>query len=162
MQAKSVSWGAMTSAWQLILPLFLFASVAQAQIPGRWEKLDSQPSGRKIDVKVKTGYSVEGAFKASNPDSITMTIVTGDELRIAKADIVEIRSSEPDRDSLKNGALIGLGIGMVVGALNAGMADLKSTGAKAAAFAGASAAYSGIGALIDRAVRRREVLYRAR
>ena len=53
------------------LPLFILISsgLLNAQVvPGRWEKLDSQPTGKQIIVNLKAGDRLECALKESGAD----------------------------------------------------------------------------------------------
>ena len=95
--------------------LFVLTTPIQAQvIPGRWEKLDSQPAGKEIIVILKAGDRLECALKESGTNDLTVVTSTGSELTIAKSEVREIESQERIKDNLNNGALIGMGIGLGV------------------------------------------------
>ena len=146
--------------------LFVLTTSLQAQvIPGRWEKLDSQPVGKQIIVTLKAGDRMECAFKESGADDLTVITSTGSELTIAKSEVREIESQERIKDSLNNGALIGMGIGLGV------VVALLAVAASGEGEVLASAKWGvplldigaglGVGMAIDASQQRTEVLYQA-
>ena len=151
---------------RVVLILFVLTSSLQAQvIPGRWEKLDSQPVGKQIIVTLKAGDRLECAFKESGADDLTVITSTGSELTIAKSEVREIESQERIKDSLNNGALIGMGIGLgVVVALLAvaasGEGEVLASAKWGAPLLGIGAGL-GVGMAIDASQQRTEVLYQA-
>ncbi len=146
--------------------LFVLTTSLQAQvIPGRWEKLDSQPAGKEIIVILKTGDRLECALKESGTNDLTVVTSTGSELTIAKSEVREIESQERIKDSLNNGALIGMGIGLgVVVALLAvaasGEGEVLASAKWGAPLLGIGAGL-GVGMAIDASQQRTEVLYQA-
>jgi len=150
------------------LPLFILISsgLLNAQVvPGRWEKLDSQPTGKQIIVNLKAGDRLEGALKESGADDLTVITSTGRELNIAKSEVREIESQEKIKDSLLNGALIGAGVGLGIAlaglaAAASGEGEVLSSAKVFAPLLGVGAGL-GVGMAIDASQQRTEVLYQA-
>ena len=150
------------------LPLFILISsgLLNAQVvPGRWEKLDSQPTGKQIIVILKAGDRLECAFKESGADDLTVITSTGRELSIAKSEVREIESQEKIKDSLLNGALIGAGVGLGIAlaglaAAGSGEGDVLSSAKVFAPLLGVGAGL-GVGMAIDASRQGTEVLYQA-
>lgn len=150
----------------ITLLLLLTTSLQAGVIPGRWEKLDSQPPGKQIIVTLKIGDRMECTFKSSGPDDLTVTDQSGTERKVPKSEVQTIDSVEKTGDSLLNGTLIGAG---VVGAITLipiiYLGVLRSDDALDAKTMGILGAYigvgAGVGAGIDALYRRPEVLYQA-
>ena len=106
----------------ITLVVLLITSLQAGVVPGRWEKLDSQPPGKQIIVTLKIGDRMECTFKSSGPDDLTVTDPSGTERKVPKSEVQTIVSAEKTGDSLLNGLLIGLGIGAASGALAIGIA----------------------------------------
>ena len=140
----------------LLLTTFLQAGV----IPGRWEKLDSQPPGKEIIVTLKIGDRMECDFKSSGPDDLTVTDSSGRERKIVKSEVHKIERTGHN-DSLGDGTLIGAGSGSLIGLIPS---LICFSGGDPRCFvytvlgAGAGA---GLGAGIDALYRGHEVLYQA-
>jgi hypothetical protein len=79
-------------------------------VPGRWDKLESQPSGTQIVIWLKSGERLEVTSKNSTDNDVTVVPFGGGELRTAKPDVQKVES-EKYQDSNKEGTLIGLGGG---------------------------------------------------
>src|SRR6266540_181864 len=94
----------------LVLPLSSVRLEAQV-IPNRWEKLDETVQGTEIIVRLQTRTTIEGAFQGSTPDQV-IVVTKGGAMKIAKTDVLEITTAQTYPDSLRNGALIGSGIGL--------------------------------------------------
>lgn len=150
-----------------ILAVLVLRSVGlEAQvIPGRWEKLDTAVVGTEIIVRLQTSMSIEGRFQRSTPDEIIVVTGAG-EIHVAKLDVREITTTQFYGDSLKNGALLGGGIGLGVAlSLLAVAASGEGYVLKSAKWAGPLVGFgSGLGAgvAIDAGRKQREVLYRVR
>ncbi len=150
------------------LPLFILISsgLLNAQVvPGRWEKLDSQPTGKLIIVNLKAGDRLECALKESGADDLTVITSTGRELSIAKSEVREIESQEKIKDSLLNGALIGAGVGLGIAlaglaAAGSGEGEVLSSAKVFAPLLGVGAGL-GVGMAIDASRQGTEVLYQA-
>ncbi len=157
---KTQSFKSFASAIALVVLVspFLHAGV----IPGRWEKLDAQPSGKQIVVTLKTGDRMECAFKESGNDELTVVTSTGNEMTIAKSEVLRISSLEKHDDPATNGTLIGLAAGFAVGiAVIAGEEDFTVLGRLV--FGGLGAAIGSlVGYAADKAHKGTEVLYQAR
>ena len=97
-----------------LLVLFWSGLLNAQVIPGRWEKVDALPQGKEIIVTLKAGDRIEYALKESGADDLTVVTSTGSELKIAKSEVSKIVGDEKIKDSLLNGALIGMGVGLGV------------------------------------------------
>ncbi len=160
---KTQSFKSFVSAIALVVLVspFLHAGV----IPGRWEKLDAQPSGKQIVVTLKTGDRMECAFKESGNDELTVVTSTGNEMTIAKSEVLRISSLEKHDDPATNGTLIGLATGFA-----AGIAFFASESEGDLTILGITGIGGGLGATIgslvgyaaDKAHKGTEVLYQAR
>ncbi len=154
------------SILEILALAFLVTTSLQAQvIPGRWEKLDRQPTGKQIIVTLKAGDRLECAFKESGADDLTVVTSTGRELNIAKSEVREIESQEKIKDSLLNGALIGAGVGLGIAlaglaAAGSGEGEVLSSAKVFAPLLGVGAGL-GVGMAIDASQQRTEVLYQA-
>ena len=92
------------------------ASLQAGVVPGRWEKLDSQPPGKEIIVTLKTGDRMECTFKSSGPDDLTVTDhQSGGERSIPKSEVRKIVSRDKYADPAWDGALYGAGVGAAAG-----------------------------------------------
>jgi len=160
-------WAAMSMRQNRFIYLALFLLVcpldAFAQAAGNWAKFNAIRTGHEVRVSLKTGMSAEGFLKSNAQDDFVIVLQTGEDFRIAKNDVREIRSLE--KDSRKNGTLIGLaaGIGLTVIGTAAAVEDTDWSTAQFA-IAG-SIVYGGIGSLlgfvIDDKYRANQVIYRA-
>ena len=144
----------------------LITSCVQAKvIPGRWEKVDALQPGKQIIVTLKAGDRIEGSFRSSGTDNVTVVILTGGEVKIAKPEVQQIMSREKVKDSLNNGAIVGIGIGL--GIVLAGLAIAASGEGEVLPSAKWAAPLLGIGAglsagiAIDASHQETEVLYEA-
>ncbi len=154
--------------------LLLAALTARADvIPGRWEIVDGLKPGTPIIVKLKAGDRMEGILKGSSPANLTFIDVTGNEVKLTETEILRVESAEKTKDSLKNGALIGAGLGAAGGfaALYGFANQVTSSGPiwdaeSAGFFIAAALAGAGIGALaglaVDASIKGKKVLYKAR
>ena len=149
----------------LLLTTFLQAGV----IPGRWEKLDSQPPGKEIIVTLNSGDRMEYTFKSSGPDDLTVTDPSGIERRVPKSEVQTIVSAEKTGDSLLNGLLIGLGIGAASGALVTRIScgpsgyDPECATLAGVVFVTAGSVSGAVtGALIDRSISKSKLIYQRR
>ncbi len=142
----------------ITLLLLLTTSLQAGVIPGRWEKLDSQPPGKQIIVTLKTGDRMEWDFKSSGPDDLTVTDPSGTERKVPKSEVQTIDSVEKTGDSLLNGTLIGAAVCgtlfLIPLIFSSGDADVGAGGAWIGFCAG-------MGAGIDALHKGTEVLYQA-
>ncbi len=144
------------------LPLFVLisSSLLNAQVvPGRWEKLDSQPTGKQIIVTLKAGDRLECAFKESGADNLTVVTSTGSELKVAKS---EVRKVEKE-DGIRNGVLIGAAVGFagpVIVTLASGVDRTEVPLGFAIGVIGAGVG-AAVGYLLDKKRKRTQVLYQA-
>jgi len=146
----------MRSLWVVALCLTASGCVSHSNVLkdpistlNRWEKVDSTPSGAEINVELQTGATIKGRFQGSTEDQLRVATETGNEMSIAKANVVGITAGA---DSLNNGAAWGLGIG----AFGAWMgAAANGAGSGAAGFV-----YPfGLGLLLDWLHQEHEILY---
>jgi hypothetical protein len=79
-------------------------------VPGSWEKVEPLPAGSPLVVTLKTGGQVEGAFKALQPDTLTLADPAGKELIVPRSAVLRIAARASDK--LTNGAVVGAGIGL--------------------------------------------------
>lgn len=119
--------------------------------------------GTEIDVVDRQGRIVRGGFARADEEGVLVTLYGSPEgRRVRAADVVNVTRAG---DSLKNGALIGAAVGVLsgimVGTDDTGESGCYSTGCKVGMAVALVPIYTGIGALIDRAVKGREVVYRA-
>ncbi len=147
--------------------VFVFVSVFSLEagvIPGRWEKLDSQPSGTPILVTLRSGERMNGALKSSGPLDLTLTDQTGAERILPKSEVRKIVSAKRIvRDRVIRGSLIGAAIGGLAVLPLAAIIE-NETGRRDATLAvlGYAGIGAGVGAAIDWVIKEREVFYRAR
>lgn len=122
--------------------------------------------GTEIDVTDREGRVFRGQFVRADDDGVLLTAFGGDQgRRIAAADVVSVSRHG---DSLKNGALVGAAAGGITALAisiedNSGYSEpiCTDTGCKVIASVFAVVTYAGIGMLVDRAIKGREVVYRA-
>ena len=151
-----------------ILAVVVLVSAVQLEaqvIPGRWEKLEATVVGTEIIVRLQSSMNIQGSFQRSTPDEITV-VTAAAAIHIAKADVREITTAQIYGDSLRNGALIGGGIGLGVAlSLLAVATSGEGYVLKSAKWAGPLAGFGaglGAGIAIDAGRKQREVLYRVR
>jgi hypothetical protein len=134
-------------------------------IPGSRERIDALQPGSQLVITLKSGTCLEGVFKAALPEVLDLTDRVGNDLSIPMSQIDRIVALGT-RDSLTNGIAIGAGIGL--GAALAILAAVASQDGDVlpSAKVGAPLLLSGVGglvgALVDRAHAREQVVYRAR
>lgn len=157
----------MTSRFLVVAVVLVLAlgRYAGAQIPGNWKKVEAKPTGTDLIVSLKSGTLMEGFLKNVEQDAVTVVLPNGTDLRVAKSDVREIRTRY--RDSNKNGALIGLGIGTgLAGAATASATkeDLEGM-SRGGFFALGVVVFGGLGTLlgylIDNVHKESELIYRA-
>ena len=83
-------------------------------IPGRWEKVDSQPAGALLAITLKSGDGGKYTFTSSDSTTLTVSAKDGAELTIPKADVARIVQRQ-HRNTIKRTLLVA-GIGGGVGA----------------------------------------------
>jgi hypothetical protein len=141
-------------------------------IPGRWEKVDALQRGTSISILLKNTQVILGAFNSVTPDELVVDQDSGGELRLAKIDVQKVIQPRV-RDRLRNGVLIGTGVGFASGfvALYAYDRALTASGYRfdseaVAIYLQGGLIGAGIGALtgtlVDAAIKRDQVLFQAR
>jgi hypothetical protein len=143
----------------------LAVSILQAQvIPGRWEKMAAEKPGSKITVTLHSGDRIDCSFNHLSADSLLVTTPDGTERILRKTDVATIVTASKRWDSLRNGGIIGLGVGIAIGALGT-LAMSEHTEVSGATALGLIAVYAGIGAgiglAIDAGKRNQLTLYEA-
>ena len=136
-------------------------SAAEAQVAGSFDQLQLLvgPEDR-VTVTDSTGQELTGSIASLSPASLTL-LVEGSPRVFDEADVGDIRQRRPD--SLKNGAIHGLSIGAILGAVAIGVA-YQGEGTGAAIGMGAliyGGIGAGIGAGVDALIEGRRVIYRS-
>ena len=145
----------------VVILLVLTTSLQAQVIPGRWEKLDSQPAGKEIIVILKTGDRLDGALKESGADDLTVITSTGSELKIAKSDVEEIGTLV--EDGIRDGVLIGAAVGFagpVIVTFASGVDRTEVPLGVAISVIGAEVG-AAVGYLLDKKRKGTQVLYQA-
>ena len=127
---------------------------------------DRMKPGTEVDVVDREGRMIRGGFVRADDGGILVTVYGSPEgRRLPAADVMSV--TRPG-DSLKNGALIGAAAGALTAiaiSIDDGSGQYDpwciDTGCKVAASVFAVGLYTGIGVLIDRAIKGHEVVYRA-
>ncbi len=146
--------------------LVLLCSLPAADvIPGRWEKVDLLISKTPILVKMRSGEQFEATFFSSDRN-VLLVVETGGALRrVRKAEVDTVVAEKYD-DSLKNGVITGLLVGVAGAALLtfAGHKPDQGSRAPTGVLRGVMLGLvgSGMGALVDYHHKGREVIFEAR
>jgi hypothetical protein len=123
---------------------------------------DRVEPGTEVDVVDRQGRILRGGFAGADGDGVLITAYGSAEGRRIPAE--DVMSVTRQGDSLKNGALIGAAIG-ALSAMTLSIDTPDSPSLCSADCLGmqvfVTAAYTGIGMLVDRAIKGREVVYRA-
>jgi hypothetical protein len=107
----------------LIFPLVFVLTFSpnrlQAQVvKGSWTKLETQPAGERLVVSLRNGSRIVCTLRGTTNDELLVAVHSTDETRIAKSNVADVTTEAKQRDSLKNGAAWGLGLGIGFGVLN--------------------------------------------
>jgi hypothetical protein len=142
--------------WLVIVFLLPRLALAQADVP--FERLaDQLNAGDGVRIIDATGRVREGKVVALEPDYIALARAGGPNERIAAIDVREVQVRR--RDGLRNGTLIGFGsLAVTYCGLSLAAGGSLLCGIQAGLFGGLGA---GIGALVDAAITRRVVVFRA-
>jgi len=109
----------------VLMCVLLVAPFGEAQVvPGRWEKVDGLPVGSPIVITLTTGRKLDIDFKESLND-LLVVIEDKREIRIPKSDVRSVVRVRNDR--LRNGVLIGSGLGFAAGFLSLAAFNAKVT-----------------------------------
>ncbi len=95
----------------ILVSLLSFPARAQG-IPGRWEKVEALKLGSPITVELKNGDRLGGQFEGLSPSELLLRTNSA-QAAIPRSDIQRITTRQ--HDSVKNGTLIGAGVGAVIG-----------------------------------------------
>lgn len=159
-------WRTVTSG---VLSVLLCATPVIAQpVSSEWQPVDRLRPGTPVTIILKTGERVEAPLETTTDTALRVTLRQGDELSIAKSDVLMV-TARP-RDSLRNGTLIGAGVGFGLGFLGHAAFNAKATasgpiwdGEAVGYYAGtgllAASIGAAIGAVIDVARRKTEIVY---
>ena len=142
------------SLFFMILILTFLPDQLHAQAKGSWTKLDAQPAGVRIIVHLRKGDPLKCTLGGTTENEVVVTVSSASELRIPKSNIAEITAAETHKDSLKNGSIWGVSLGVGFGIFNG---KAQGTGAAVGAFG----LYTVGGILIDWLHKSHEVLYKA-
>src|SRR5262245_36272792 len=94
----------------VVLVLTFSSTHVQAQVvKGSWAKLDGQPAGTRIVVRLRKGTRINCTFLRTSENELFVTVPSAGETTIAKGNVAEVTKEEKQKDSLKNGAAWGLG-----------------------------------------------------
>jgi hypothetical protein len=131
-------------------------------IPASWDKVVVLPPGSPVVVTLLDGDRVKGAFRTLGTDNLGLTDSAGRPLDVARSNIRRI-VAQGTRDGLKNGVLIGAGIGLgtaaaVLAAAASGNGYILPS-AKWGAPLLLSAGGGAIGIVVDRAHRHDQLIY---
>ena len=96
----------------LILGYLVFVSALAEVVPGRWEKVEALKSGSQITVELKNGDRIKGQFEGLSPSELLLRTGSAQAV-VPKGEIRQITIVR--HDSVKNGTLIGAGVGAVIG-----------------------------------------------
>lgn len=113
-----------------------------------------------VYVRDSSGVETRGRLIGLTPEAV-LVLVEGSERRFERADVRKLQT----RDSLKNGAWIGVALGVVFGATAAGISDCQTVaggscaGWRAANLVAAVGVYTALGTAVDAAIRGRSTLY---
>jgi hypothetical protein len=153
------------TAFPLLAVLVCFPAAAHAQESlGGWRGLNLS-SLNTIYVTDDTGRQTEGKLLRIEPESLVM-LVAGAEQRF---DVAQVRRIDRRGDSLKNGTLIGVGIGVALGLVTAGISDCidgdgpgsSCVGGRILVMAVSTGIYAAIGAGVDALIVGRTRVYDA-
>jgi hypothetical protein len=156
-----------SAAWFVAAALAGAEPAAAGEIARSMAALEERlEPGTQVDVVDRQGRSFRGDFVRADDEGILFTVSGGAEGRRVPA--AEIMTVIRAGDSLRNGALIGAAAGAITALAisvddGSGQAEpwCLDTGCKVRASAFAVVTYTGIGMLIDRAIKGRTVVYRA-
>jgi hypothetical protein len=139
-----------------------FAAPAGAQQPADvWPGLDTSKL-QTVFVTDAAARETAGKLLRIDPESLAM-LVDGQERRLDRERIVRIQK----RDTLRNGVLIGAGLGVALGLVSAGISDCpgdpggRCAGFRAMMVGMSTVVYTGLGVSVDLLVRGRTTVYRA-
>lgn len=142
-------------------------------IPGRWEKVDSLASGTEVIVVLESGETIEGTYLKSDEGSVHLGTSPVIERTFPKTSISRVVSRQKVDDRLRNGTLIGAGLGFGAGFLALVAYNKSETasgsiwgGESNASYLGAGLVGAGVGAaagaVIDKLHKTPEEFYRSR
>jgi hypothetical protein len=138
------------------------AAPAGAEVARSMAELEARLApGARVDVVDRDGRVYRGEFARADADGVLLTAGGSDSgRRIAAADVISVTR---EGDSVKNGALIGGGIGLASSLLLWAADDEEFCDAEECVLSAVfvTATYAGIGALIDHLVKGRTLVYRA-
>lgn len=164
--AASLTVGCASVGWKSSSAPPLATGVSRAKvIPGNWERVEALKRGSPLVVTLKTGDRISGAFRALRSEALALTDPAGSPLSVARLEIGKIMAPG-SRDNLTNGVLIGAGVGLgaavtilaIVGSADGYVLPSAKRGAPLLL----SSVGGVVGALIDRAHNRDQLLYLAR
>ena len=133
-----------------------------AVVPGSWEQVVVLQPGSRVVVTLIDGERLEGAFRTLGPDNLALTDSAGRNFGVARSNIRQV-AARGERDDLKNGALIGAGIGLGAAAIILAAIASGDGYVLASVKWGAPLLLSAVGAVVgvfvDRAHRNDQVVY---
>jgi len=88
------------------LIILISSSIQASVVPGRWEKLESLPPGRELEVRLNSKERLEGQLLEVEVEELVLNREEDGELRLPKSQIVKVTSRDRiARDSAKDGLL---------------------------------------------------------
>lgn len=135
--------------------LFLTIVAEAGVVPGRWEKVQAEKPGTEMIIRLVSGEEIRGAFREVGSDSLLVT-VAGSPRTLPKSEVAKITTAERRAGRLWKGALIGAGIGTVIGLIGAKGEDMSAVIIPLAA-----AGWAGIGLGVQAIAQSRVTLYQA-
>ena len=145
-------------ATALLVAALVVPGLASAQTVQAFERLPDQlNAGDRVRIVDASGRERTGAVAALTPDQLALARGGGATERIARADVREVWMRR--RDPVRNGALIGFGsVAVSYCALAVSWSNAQQCGVPAFFLGGLGA---GIGALVDAAITRQGLVFRA-
>ncbi len=119
-----------------------------------WQQVQALPVGADLRVSLERAQTVRGRLESATEDKLTLRLPDGKQRTVDASQVVRIHRIH--KDSIANGALIGLGVGAAAGAIAGAAQDPERTdltrSGSALIFGSLGAAIgAGIGAIADSA-----------
>jgi hypothetical protein len=155
---RMADWSTMSVSMPALAILALLSAQSAAAPPAQPGLADVVAPGLKVSIVDDRGVEIDGRVEAVTDHAVRLAVRNGTrEIPIEQI----VRIARPD--GIKNGALVGLGIGVTLGGVSGVLTELNSEGSDvgfiAASIFGNGLVCAGIGALIDAAIDGRETLY---
>ncbi len=152
-----------TTTFGLIVLLIATLPLGAAQpSPNDWQGVQALPVGTELRVSLERVQTLRGRLESATEEELTLRLADGKHRTVASSQVVRIHRIH--KDSLVNGALIGLGVGGAAGAIagaaqNPERTDLTRSGSALIFGALGAAIGAGIGAVADSAKVELQLVY---